>query len=175
VLPNEALVYQRIGEFAVTFQWLEHKLREIGWFILDPGRKDWPPKELRRLTNEKLIDNVHELFIQALPRCELDAALETDFKVSFASCVRELHQLRRDRNRILHSAFIELKAGGEVRGLMRTNPRLDVDEETDEVLYDQELLTPESFAEEMRKMAEAAVFLGRAYLQLIHRYPDGGA
>lgn len=174
-MVNEALVYQRIGEFAVTFQWLEHKLREIGWFILDPGRKNWPPKDLRALTNEKLIDKVHELFIQALPRCKLDAELETEFRASFASCVRELHQARRDRNRILHSAFVELKAGGEVQGLMRANPRLEVDEETGEVLYDQEMLTPESFTTEMRKMAEAAMFLGRAYLQLIHRYPDGGA
>lgn len=174
-MASEALVYQRIGEFAVSFQWLEHKLREIGWLILDPGRKNWPPKDLRALGNKELIDKVHELFVQALPRCRLDAALEAEFGASFASCARELHQLRRDRNRILHSAFIELKAGSEVRGLMRTNPRLEVDEETREVLYDQELLTPESFAEEMRMMANAAMFLGRAYLQLIHRYPDGGA
>ncbi|MEZ6142190.1 MAG: hypothetical protein R3B84_16640 [Zavarzinella sp.] len=56
-----------------------------------------------------------------------------------------------------------------------SNPRLNVDEETGEALYDQEMLTPESFAKEMRKMAEAAMFLGRAYLQLIHRYPHGDA
>lgn len=174
-MSSEALVYQRIGEFTVSFQWLEHKLREIGWFIVDPDRKNWPPKDFRNLTNEKLIDRIHELFNQALPRCKLDATLEADFRTSFASCVEQLHQLRRDRNRILHSAFIELKAGGEVRGLMRTNPRLEVDEESGEVLYDQELLTPASFAQETRKMAEAAVFLGRAYLQLIHRYPNGGA
>jgi hypothetical protein len=172
---NDALVYQRIGEFAVSFQWLENKLREIGWFILDPDRKNWPPRDLRNLTNEKLIDRIHELFIQALPRCRLDAALENDFKTSFSSCVQQLHQLRRDRNRILHSAFIELKAGGEVRGLMRSNPRLEVDEESGEVLYDQEFLTPESFDQEMKTMGEAAMFLGRAYTQLIHRYPRGGA
>lgn len=174
-MTDEALVYQRIGEFTVSFQWIENKLREIGWFVLDPDRKNWPPKDLRTLTNQRLIDRVHELFLQALPQCRLDAELETNFRESFASCVRDLHQLRRDRNRILHSAFIELKSGSEVMGLMRSNPRLNVDEETGEVLYDQELLTPESLVEEMRKMAEAAMFLGRAYLQLIHRYPNGGA
>lgn len=172
---DEGFVYQRIGEFAVSFQWLENKLREIGWLILDPNRKNWPPKGLRSLTNKKLIDKVHELFLQALPRCTLGRELENDFRTSFATCAQELHQLRRDRNRILHSAFIELKAGGEVVALMRSNPRLNVDEETDEVLYDQEMLTPESFASEMRKMAEVAMFLNRAYLQLIHRYPHGDA
>lgn len=174
-LPYEFLVYQRIGEFAVSFQWLEHRLREIGWFILDPKRRNWPPKDLRTLSNEKLVDKVHKLFIQALPHCNLDSELEADLIASFASCVRELHQLRRDRNRILHSAFIELKAGGEVQGLMLSNPRLDVDEESGDVLHDQEFLTLESFAEEMRKIADAAEFLGRAHLQLIHRYPNGGA
>lgn len=172
-MSSEALIYQRIGEFAVSFQWLEHKLREIGWFILDPVRKNWPPNDFRSLTNEKLIDTIHGLFIQALPCCKLDATLETNFRTSFASCVEQLHQLRRDRNRILHSAFIELKASGEVRGLMRTNPRFEVDEESGQVLYDQELLTPESFDQEMRKMAEAALFLSTAYSQLIQRYPNG--
>lgn len=174
-MPDEGLVYQRIGEFVVSFQWLENRLREIGLFILDPDRKEWPPKGLKSLTNEKLVDRVHELFLQALPRCTLPAALEEDFRKSFATVVQELHQLRRDRNRILHSAFIELKAGGEVVGLMRSNPRLNVDEETGEALYDQEMLTAESFAEEMRRMAEVAMFLGRAHLQLIHRYPHGDA
>jgi len=132
---------------------------------MDPDRKDWPPKGLRALTNEKLIDKVHDLFLQALPRCKLGLELEADFTTSFAVCAEELHELRRDRNRILHSAFIELEAGGEVVGLMRSDPRLTVDEETGDVLYDQEMLTPESFATGMRRMGEAAMFLGRAYIQ----------
>lgn len=174
-MPHEGLVCQRIGEFVVSFQWLENKLREIGWFILDPDRKEWPPKGLRALTNEKLVDAAHELFLMALPRCSLPVPIEEDFRKSFAASVQELHQLRRDRNRILHSAFIELKAGGEVVGLLRSNPRLQVDEETGEGLYDQEMLTPESFVEQMRRMAELGVFLSRAHLQLIHRYPHGDA
>jgi hypothetical protein len=174
-MSEEELVYLRIGEFTVSFQWLENKLREIGWFILDPDRKEWPPKGLRRLTSEKLIDRVHELFLEALPRCELGAELEADFKAAFAACTKQLHQARQDRNRILHSAFIELKAGGEHVGLMRSNPKLDVDEETGDVLYDAEVLTAESFANEMHTISEAAMFLGRAYLQLIHRYPHGDA
>lgn len=172
---DEGLVYQRIGEFAVSFQWLENKLREIGWFIMDPDRKDWPPKGLRSLTNEKLIDKVHELFLQALPQCKLGEELEADFRTSFAACAEALHQLRHDRNRILHSAFIELKAGGEVVGLMRSNPRLTMDEETGRVLFDRELLKPDSFTAEMQRLGEAAMFLGRAHIQLIHRFPHGDA
>lgn len=174
-MTHEERVYQRIGEFAVSFQWIENKLREIGWFVLDPERSQWPPADLRNLTNEKLIDKVHQLFVQALPKCKLPSELEADFKDSFASSVKVLHQLRRDRNRILHSAFIELKAGGEVQGLLRSNPKIQVDEETGETIFDQELLTAESLSREMKTMADVAVFLNRAYMQLIHRYPNGGA
>lgn len=174
-MNDEALVYQRIGEFAVSFQWIENKLREIGWFVIDPARLKWLPPDLRNLTNEKLADRVYELFLQALPKCELPTELETDFKNSFASAVKQLHQLRRDRNQILHSAFIELKAGGEVQGILRSSSKLQVDEETGEALFDQELLTAESFASEIKAMAELSLFLNRAYMQLIHRYPNGGA
>lgn len=174
-MDNEEKIYQRIGEFVVSFQWLENKLREIGWFILDPKRSEWPPEGLRNLTNEKLIDKVHQLFIEALPKCKLPNELETEFRESFDSCAKTLHQLRRDRNRILHSAFIELKAGDEVHALIRSNPQFGIDEETGEPLFDQEYLKPDSFHREMAKMAEAGFFLNRSYTQLIHRYPNGGA
>jgi len=174
-MNHEELIYQRIGEFTVSFQWIENKLREIGWFILDPDRLNWPPADLRNLTNEKLIDQVHGLFVQALPKCQLPQELESDFKELFESSAKLLHQLRRDRNRILHSAFIELRAGGEVQDILRSNPKLQVDEESGDVLFEQEILTNESFAKEMAMVAELALFLNRAYLQLIHRYPNGGA
>ena len=174
-MSKESIVYQRIGEFAVSFQWIENKLREIGWFILDPERSQWPPSGLRNLTNEKLVDKVHQLFVQALPKCRLPHDLEADFAESFASAAQALHQLRRDRNRILHSAFIELKAGCEVQGVLRSNPKIQTDEETGEALFDQEVLTAESFSKEMKAMGDLAIFLNRAYVQLISRYPNGGA
>lgn len=174
-MNNAEHIYQRIGEFAVAFQSLENRLREIGWFVIDPERLKWPPPDLRNLTNEKLVDRVYELFLQALPKCKLPKELEADLKESFASAAKHLHQLRRDRNRILHSAFVELKSGGEAQGILRTSSRLQVDEETGEPLFDQELLTAESFADEMDAMAELSMFLNRAYTQLIHRYPNGGA
>ncbi|MRS03662.1 hypothetical protein EG832_10655 [bacterium] len=174
-MQSEDLIYQRIGEFTVSFQWLENKLREIGWFILDPERSQWPPVGLRNLTNEKLVDRVRELFIDALPKCKLPHKLEVDFTQSFESSAKTLHQIRRDRNRILHSAFIELKAGGEVHAILRSNPKIQVDEETGEALFDQELLSAESFSKEIKMMAEVAMFLNRVHLQLIARYPNGGA
>ena len=168
-LDTEEKIYQRIGEFVVSFQWIENKLREICWF-LDPKSSEWPPKSLRNLNNKKLVDKIHKLFNKALKQCKLPVDLENDFKESMDSCVKTLHQLRKDRNKILHSAFIELKAGGEVQCLMRSNLRLQKDKETGEMLFDQEYLTPDSFDKEMNAMAEVAIFLNRVYKQLVHRY-----
>ena len=90
-MENQAEIYQRIGEFAVSFQWIENKLREIGWFILDPERKEWPPKGLRNLTNHDLINKVSDLFEESLPKCKLDQDLETEFAQSFGQIVMDLH------------------------------------------------------------------------------------
>jgi hypothetical protein len=137
---DEAAVYQRIGEFAVGFQWLENRIREIGWFVLDPTRKKWPPTGLRDDKTADLFDKVEKLFLDALRRCQLEAEVERELRASFAKNAVRFRDLRRARNRILHSAYIELKAGGEVRELMRSNPRLEVDSETGEKLFDQEFL-----------------------------------
>lgn len=168
---NEDRVYRRIGEFAVSFQWLEHRLREIGWFILDPSRTQWPPRALRRHTNEKLFDRVEKLFLCALPKCRLGPDLEREFATLFAASRERFTSLRRARNRILHSAFVELKAGDEVQAILRTNQRLQKDAVTGEPLFDSEILSEESFKKEMLEMAELAVFLNRCYIQLIHGLP----
>jgi hypothetical protein len=64
-------IYQRIGEFVVCFQWLEHKFREIGWLILDPWPKEWPPKQLRKEGSEELIGKVESLFVDVIRRLDV--------------------------------------------------------------------------------------------------------
>jgi hypothetical protein len=167
---DETQVYRRIGEFVVSFQWLENRLREIGWFILDPSRRNWPPADLRDDSTAVLFNKVEKLFLDALPKCRLDPEIETDFRVSFERYAVRFRNLRRARNKILHSAYIELKAGNEVHGLMRSNPRLVRDSETGEPLFDQEMLSEHAFAFELEEMAHLAMFFNRCYLQLIHRF-----
>lgn len=163
-------IWQRIGAFVVSFQWLENKMREIGWFILDPRRKDWPPKALRKGSLESLLDDVEKLFLTAIKKCRLDKELEDEYLESFPMHIQRFHKLRRARNRILHSAYIEVKAGGEVLALVRSDPKLIVDSETGEISIDQETLTEQSFDKEFGELAELSMFFGRCELQLIHRY-----
>ncbi|HEX7964209.1 MAG TPA: hypothetical protein VF651_00715 [Gammaproteobacteria bacterium] len=164
-------VYQRIGEFVVSFQWIENKLREIGWFILDPARKNWPPQSLRNLTSADLYEQVEGLFLEALPKCKLSAELEKDFRSRFLQSRHQFASLRRARNKILHSAFIELKAGREVQGILRIDPKGERDAETGEILFSDEMLSDKSFEQELNDMAHLGVFYGRCYMQLIARLP----
>ncbi len=168
---DQSQIYQRIGEFVVAFQWLENKIREIGWFILDPDRNEWPPKQLRNESTERLFTKVESLFQQALPKCGLDREHEESLRTSFTEYGVRFHALRRARNKILHSAFIELKAGGEIHGILRSNPQITIDPETGESFFHQELLTDDSFNAEMAEIADLAMFFNRCYIQLIARFP----
>ncbi|MCU1269198.1 MAG: hypothetical protein JWN74_492 [Acidobacteriaceae bacterium] len=137
---NTDKVYQRIGEFVVCFQWMEDKFRQIGSLILDPIRKEWPPMSLRNLSNKKLIDQVETLFVNLVRGLDVedrDARIR-DFKTIVAGC----HELRHYRNNLLHSAYIELKGGGEVLGILRSNPNVKIDPTKGEKVFDEEAVPP---------------------------------
>lgn len=160
-------IYQRIGEFVVLFQWVENSFREIGWFILDPQRKDWPPKQLRIETTHDLIEKVDTLFASVIGTIGLPDADER--RKHFRSLVDRFHDARKHRNRYLHSAYIELKAGGEVQALLKSNPKLGLDPDSQELVFDQEILSEKSFAAEMKELAEIGFAVGMHYKQLLAR------
>lgn len=162
-------LYRRIGEFVVGFQWIEDRFRQIGWLILDPMRKEWPPISLRNLSNKELIDKVEAMFVNLVGNLDVEDRDERiqDFKTIVAGC----HELREYRNSLLHSAYIELKGGGEVLGILRSNPKVKTDLATGDKLFDEEDLTGEAIEKHLRKIAELGVPLGQHYLQLIHWSP----
>jgi len=168
-MMNVDLVYKKLGEFVVSFQWLENRFREIGWLIIDPKRIDWPPKSLRTESFSRLVDRVQKLYSALIDRIAPEDAEER--KRAFKVIVKETHALSKYRNKLIHSAYIELKAGGEVLGLIRSNPRLKEDPTSGEVLWDQENLTEESFKSGMKRLADIAWKLNLHYIQLIHWAP----
>lgn len=162
-------IYQHIGEFVVSFQWLEDLFRQIGLLILESIGGPYKSDELRSASTAELVAKVEILFMEALPRCDLGDELEAHHRQAFIDAVATFGDVRRARNNILHSAFIEMKAGGDVVALMRANPR-------DEIHLSKgrpslEILSDASFAEEMKKMGEVAWSLGWSKMQLIHRLP----
>jgi hypothetical protein len=166
---NKDKIYQRIGEFVVCFQFLEDQIRQIGWLLLDPARRMWPPQALRNLRAETLAKKVAKLYDEKLHLCRLPD--EQERLVRFAELIRRFHELRQFRNRVLHSAFVEIKGRGEILALMRADARLITDPNTGDKSISQEVLTETSFNDVMSQMEELALNLGQHYLQLIHRLP----
>jgi hypothetical protein len=164
-------VYQGIGEFVVAFQFIEDQIRQIGWLLLDPGRKLWPPTQLRKEKSEELANKVASLYETKLCLCKLQN--EEQQRAEFKELISRFHELRRFRNRVLHSAFVELKAGGEAMALVRSNRRLIKDSETGDETADEEILSETAFNSEMIEIGQVASGLGRHYLQLIHTLPTG--
>lgn len=159
-------IYQYIGEYVVSFQWIENKIRTIGWFILDPNNENHPQKELREESSYKLFQKFEKLFLEALAKCDLPLDLENDFRSSLKENSELFQNIRKARNDILHSAYLELKAGGEIMGTMKSNSKLNKDYEAST----NEMLTDKSFKKEMENMAILALFLNRCHMQLIQRY-----
>ena len=166
---NTDLLYQRIGEFAVSFQWIEHLVRQIGWLISDPHRKKWPPLILRVESNTQLLTKVEHLYCRLIERMNLKDS-ETR-KINFKNIIQSCHELRKYRNTLFHSAFIELKAGGEVKSLLRSNPKIKADKKTGEYIFDQEILTDDGIKRIMEKAAIIALNLNFVHIQLIHWAP----
>ncbi len=164
---NIDLLYQRIGEFVVSFQWLEHRFREIGWFIADPDRQIWPPEILRDETNNLLLIKVEEMYNKAMDK-QYGEGSDIN-KAPFSLLVQKSHDFRKCRNDLLHSAFVKLKGGGEVLNIMRPNPKLKLKEDG-RLGFDSEILTVASIDEKMKKMAELAFSLNIHYMQLIHAH-----
>jgi hypothetical protein len=141
-----------------------------GWLILDPERKDWPPKGLRTERTCELFDKVTDLFCDLVNRYDLP---KSGWKLQeLRALTAEFHKLRKYRIRLLHSVFIELKAGGEVIDILRSNPKPVVDDtETGEITFDSEIFTEELINKKIKEIAEPAFRLGMLYKQLIHWSP----
>ena len=163
------LTYQSIGEFVVAFQWVEDMYRQIGWLILDPERKSWPPMQLRKESNENLIDKVTAMFVDLTGRYEFPNGAER--ASDFGELRPQFHALRKYRNLLLHSTFVEMKAGGEVAGYVRSNPKIGVDSDSGDLIYDQEPVSAERIRSKIGEYAPFAERLGSHYLQLIHWSP----
>jgi hypothetical protein len=161
--------HQAIGEFVIAFQWIENLYRQMGWFILDPERKQWPPMQLRTERNHDLINKVTDLYValtdgHAFPNGEAKALDMQELRAHF-------HALRKFRNRLLHSTYIELKAGGEVHGYVRSNPEVGIDPESGELIYDQEGFSADVIYAKMREYAAFMFRLNINHVQLIHWHP----
>ncbi|SRR6266508_4889836 len=82
------------------------------------------PKSLREESNFTLVNTVESLYMDLIDKLNIENAEAR--KSAFKSIAAACHAMRKYRNNLLHSAFIELKASGEVMGILRSNPKLKI-------------------------------------------------
>jgi hypothetical protein len=112
---------------------------------------------------------VTSLFCNLVDSYELPGGQEC--KADFLELRQEFHALRKYRNSLLHSAFVELKAGDDVVGLVRSHPYIYVYTDTGELVVDEEAFTSESVSNKIGEIGRAAFRLGQHYVQLVHWQP----
>lgn len=118
---------------------------------------------------KELGEEVAKLYEDNIHQCNLPEDYERQLCTEFRNLISQFQELRRDRNRFIHSAYVELKAGGEVQALLRSNLNLVADPETGTESSDQDILSPASFQKEMEITGDLAWRFGQYHLQLIHR------
>lgn len=161
--------YKAIGEFVIIFQWIENRYREIGWFILDPERTQWPPMHLRRENNYELLEEATKLFVDLTNRYNLPGGAEK--AAEMLELKDRFHDLRKYRNVLLHSTYVEIKAGGEVHGYLRSNAQVGVDPDSGELIHDQEAFSADSIYLKIQEYGGEVMRLNLSYTQLINWYP----
>jgi len=161
-------IYQHIGEFVVSFQWLEFKSREIGLYIIDHEKLNFGERqELINLTNEKLIEEVKKLFLDNIKYCFLPKDFEKTFVDRFTDCCSRLHKMRQIRNSILHSAYLEIDSHGTSLGMLKKDNKKLLKKGFDASI---EPLTSKSFNKYLFEMAEIGISLNLCLSQLRMRY-----
>ncbi|HSI50417.1 MAG TPA: hypothetical protein VLA61_19260 [Ideonella sp.] len=162
-------VHQAIGEFVVFFQSIEDMYRQIGWFLIDPEKNTWPPVALRKESNADLIDKVTDLFLAKTKQHAFPNGAE---RAQEAEQLRSIfHALRKFRNKVVHSAYHEVVAGGQVAAILRTNPKILIDPDTGEVEYDQETFEVDAIRNAIGQHVQSFFLLHSIRMQLIHWYP----
>jgi len=141
-------IYRQIGIYVVSFQYLENLLFQISWFFSEP-----PYSEVGRL---RLVSKGFSALIGEAERrtgefLAADGRDTSEFSQNFRTHMRERRKIERERNRIVHSAYLHLEAGGELRGIVRSDMRRAKDGAS--VTFDRSYLTEKTLEIELRKLA----------------------
>ena len=136
---NASDICQKLGELIVSFQWLENILHQIAWVLIDPEWHEDPRGKTAGLWFRRLLDLVSTDYMAYIDAHEISDA--EDRKRDFRELVKRCGSIADDRNRIIHSTFIELSAGGELQGLLRSKIKAHVDAQAEtRMTFDQEHL-----------------------------------
>lgn len=160
-------IYRELGKYIICFQWLETKIVDVANFLLDPERTGHGKAKLTGMAFGRLRTYADDLFAQYVTNAAIKNADE--WKQAFHKLMDRCRQIAEHRNRLVHSAYVHLEGGDQLLGIIRSKVALKTGGEAGpRHEFDQEYLTPETFDEPLREIAEVGFAIGQTYLQLLH-------
>lgn len=162
---QEDAIYSAIGKFQVSFQWIEQKYREIGWFIHDPERKQWPPRILRSENNKEIIDKVTKMLLDLISTYNPPLGEDVSEKAKRLQIV--FHEFRKFRNTLTHASFIEFHLEAPLTIGISNKINFDLDGS----IITSKPISADTINNSLAEIARDAFELGQIYIQLIHWYP----
>jgi hypothetical protein len=175
--PSEDAIYRQLGQFVVTFQALETQLVLLASYAIDPGHAGHharlPPnrKGRRVLVSDlwftTLVDETRKGVTAFL---DGQGREEPVFRDRLGELLDRCLEFGVYRNKVIHSAYLFLEAGGNLVAIVRSEMTEGLPEGSN-VELDQEALAEDSFVAKMEEIGNVAFEIGQCRLQLIRWYP----
>jgi hypothetical protein len=163
--PEEDAIYRQIGRFVVVFQALETELLQLGSFAIDPEHTGQGRHSLADLFYKTLVDRTGENVSRFLDEHRPDVP---EFRQRVEALLVRCRELGWHRNKVLHSAYLSLEAGGKFAALVRSDMRRSKGDGANAVVFDDEVMSEASLEEAMVDIADVALGIVRCRQQLIH-------
>jgi hypothetical protein len=159
-------IYLEVGRYVVAFQGLEAELTELGWLLAESRVNQADRATLAKLPVKRLAREVQARASAFRNERRLE---DTDSRRGFWSRFDELllhcEEVADQRNSIVHSAYVHLEAGGEVRGILRSDMSPTADR--DDVESDQDFLAADSFTDALLDLGCTTWKVGQGRRQVI--------
>lgn len=160
-------IYREVGRYVVIFQQIEQELLQICWLLAEPAYEPAARAELAQMPFKRLVSETGKRTDAFRDERDLD---DTEFRRNFWSGFHDLlvhcREIADQRNSIVHSAYVHLEAGGELRGIVRSDTRATPGASA--VEFDHEYISAHSFYRAMQDMAWTILQLGQCRIQLVH-------
>lgn len=141
---------------------LENQIWQLGVLALGHRTSDRSRRQLTGLTFKELCERTQRAVYARLDALGRPAP---EYRARVEAVLERCDALREQRNRTVHSAYVFLEAGGELRGVMRSD--LTRGPAPDGLEFDQEMLSESSFRGVTIELAATAFEVGQCRIQLI--------
>ncbi|MBI5058207.1 hypothetical protein HZB60_00320 [candidate division KSB1 bacterium] len=158
-------IYSELGKYVVCFQHLESKILQIAWFLDDPAHAHNSGTRYVSMRFHELIKIIESNLVRYAEKIQLDGIEQ--FSVDIGSVTKQCQEAGRNRNRLVHSHYLHLEAGGHVETIIRSYSGKGVVDSRPQIFCDNEELRLGSFANAIFEIAGLSFILGLLHNQLI--------